>query len=222
MLVNVVHEVNKDGVHFKLWISYKASDTILSTSHIAGDLAYLRRLYAHDSAFDHTFTKRLPLVWMGSRKYPTTVLKTISQKFRPAFYLIGDENWDTWTSARGALLDGDQYYWSSQDPYRNPDSFNQLRHLAAKVRNARHNPDGSHKRWFAPIAPGFNTKLLGGSTCVPRKDGTTMRKLFSGNKASHPNGWVLISWNEIAEGTYVQPLQRYGSRYLKVISDLVH
>jgi hypothetical protein len=33
---------------------------------------------------------------------------------------------------------------------------------------------------------------------------------------------VLISWNEVAEGTYVQPLQRYGSRYLKVISDLVH
>ena len=222
MLVSVVHEVNRDGVHFKLWISYKASDTILSTSHIAGDLAYLRRLYAHDSAFDRTFSKRLPLVWTGSRKYSTTVLKTISQKFRPWFYLIGDENWDTWTSARGALLDGDQYYWSSQDPYRNPDSFAQLRHLAAKVRNSKQNPDGSKKRWFAPIAPGFNTELLGGTTCVPRKDGATMRKLFSGNQTSHPNGWVLISWNEIAEGTYVQPLQRYGSRYLKVISDLVH
>jgi hypothetical protein len=62
--------------------SAKASDTILSTSHIAGDLAYLRRLYAHDSAFDRP-SKRLPLVWTGSRKYSTTVLKTISQKFRP-------------------------------------------------------------------------------------------------------------------------------------------
>ena len=221
-LVSVVHEVNRDGIHFKLWISYKASDTILSTKHIAGDLAYLRRLYAHDSAFDHTFTKRLPLVWTGSRKYPNTVLKTISKKFRPSFYLIGDENWDTWTSARGALLDADQYYWSSQDPYRNPDSFTQLKHLAAKVRNSKQNPDGSKKRWFAPIAPGFNTELLGGSTCVPRKSGKTMRKLFAGNRASHPNGWVLISWNEIAEGTYVQPLQRYGSRYLNVVSDLVH
>ena len=111
---------------------------------------------------------------------------------------------------------------SSHETYGNPQSFTQLRHLATKVRNEKQNPDGSKKRWFAPIAPGYNSELLGGTTCVPRKDGTTMRKLFSGNKASHPNGWVLISWNEIAEGTYVQPLQRYGSRYLKVISDLVH
>jgi hypothetical protein len=222
MVVDVVHEVNKDGIKFKLWISYKASDTILTTNHIAGDLAYLRRTYAHDAAFDRTFSKRLPLVWMGSRKYPTSVLSTISKKFRPSFYLIGDENWDTWTSARGAVLDGDQYYWSSQDPYRNPASFTQIKHLAAKVRNSKGNPDGSKKMWFAPIAPGFNTILLGGSTCVPRKDGATLRKLFAGNKASHPNGWVLISWNEIAEGTYVQPLRRYGSHYLNVISDLVH
>ena len=222
MLVNVVHEVNHDGVSFKLWISYKSSDTVLTTSYIAGDLAYLKRHYAKDPAFDRSFSKRLPLVWMGSRKYSTTVLSTISKKFRPAFYLIGDENWDTWTSARGAVLDGDQYYWSSQDPYRNPNSFTQIKHLAAKVRQSKPNPDGSKKMWFAPVAPGFNTILLGGSTCVPRKDGTTLRKLFAGNKASRPNGWVLISWNEIAEGTYVQPLQRYGSRYLNVVWDLVH
>jgi hypothetical protein len=222
MLVNVVHEVNKDGVHFKLWISYKASDSILSTGHIAGDLAFLKRHYAKDPAFDRSFSHRLPFVWTGSRKYSTTVLSTIAHTFRPWFYLIGDETWDTWTSARGAILDGDHYYWSSQDPYRNPSSFTQLKHLAAKVRNSKPNPDGSKKMWFAPVAPGFNTKLMGGSTCVPRKDGATLRKLFKGNKASHPNGWVLISWNEITEATYVQPLQRYGKRYLNVIWDLVH
>ena len=222
MLVNVVHDVNNNGIAFKLWISYKASDSILSTSYISGDLTYLKRHYAGDPAFDHSFTNRLPLVWTGSRKYPTSVLSAVAQQFRSSFYLIGDENWDTWTSARGAVLDGDHYYWSSQDPYRNPASFTQLKHLAAIVRQSKPNPDGSRKMWFAPIAPGYDSILAGGSTCVPRKDGTTLHKIFNGNSASHPDGWVLISWNEITEGTYVLPMRRYGKRYLNVISNLVH
>jgi hypothetical protein len=221
MLVSVVHQVNKDGIPFELWIGYQASATHLTTGAIAGDLAYLRRVYKGDTAFDHSFTKRIPLIWVGSREYDVSVLGTIASKFRSTFYLIGDESPWSWTVKRGHRLDGNQYYWSSQDPYRNPASFDQIKHLANMVRNAGHNPDGSRKRWFAPVAPGYNSILNGGSTCVPRKDGATMKKLFAGNSRSNPDGWVLISWNEIAEATYVVPLRRYGGRYLKVIHNLV-
>ena len=48
-----------------------------------------------------------------------------------------------------------------------------------------------------------------------------MRKLFDRNKASKPDGWVFISWNEIAEGTYIVPLTRYGTRYLRTIGRII-
>jgi hypothetical protein len=220
-LVSVVHEVNRAGIPFKLWLGYQASDTHLRTTQIAGDLAYLRRTYHGDRAFDHSFTKRIPLVWVGSRDYPLATLGTIAKKFRSTFYLIGDESPSSWNAKRGHRLDANQYYWSSQNPYTNPASFDQIKHLANMVRSAGRNPDGSRKRWFAPVAPGYNSVLNGGSTCVPRKDGATLKKLFAGNSRSSPDGWVLISWNEITEATYVQPLRRYGGHYLTVIKGLV-
>jgi hypothetical protein len=48
-----------------------------------------------------------------------------------------------------------------------------------------------------------------------------MRSLFAGNSASHPDGWTLISWNEITEGTYVVPLLRYGKTYLNVLKSII-
>ena len=129
-------------------------------------------------------------------------------------YVMGETDGQPKDADWAASLDADQYYWSSQNPYTNAASFSQIAKLASMVRSSPANPDGSPKRWFAPFAPGFNTKLIGGSTCVPRNSLQTMQKLLAGNKASNPDAWVFISWNEIAEGTYVLPLQRYGRTYL--------
>jgi hypothetical protein len=213
-LVQAVNKVRAEGVPFQLWLSYEAADTIKSTSQIVGDLTYIRDRYGLNPAFDHSFTSRLPVVWTGSRKYGAGTLATVAQQLRSSIYLIGDENWKTWTAQRAASLDASTYYWSSQDPYGNPASFGQIKQLAGMVRASGPNPDGSAKRWFAPFAPGFNTKLLGGSSCVPRKGLQTLQTLYNGNAASNPDGWVLISWNEIAENTYVEPLRRYGRTYL--------
>jgi hypothetical protein len=48
-----------------------------------------------------------------------------------------------------------------------------------------------------------------------------MRRLFQGNLASQPDGWLLISWNEIAEGSYIVPLTRYGDAYLNVVRSII-
>jgi hypothetical protein len=213
-LVQAVNKVRAQGIPFTLWLSYEAADTIKSTSQIVGDLTYIRDRYGLNGAFDHSFTSRLPVVWTGSRKYGAGTLATVAQQVRSSIYLIGDENWKTWTAQRAASLDASTYYWSSQDPYNNPASFGQIKQLAGMVRASGPNPDGSAKRWFAPFAPGFNTKLLGGSSCVPRKGLQTLQTLYNGNAASNPDGWVLISWNEIAENTYVMPLRRYGRTYV--------
>jgi hypothetical protein len=47
-----------------------------------------------------------------------------------------------------------------------------------------------------------------------------MAALLDGNARSNPDDWVLISWNEIAEGTYVEPLQRWGTTYLDHVTRL--
>jgi len=224
-LVDAVHKVNAEGVPFKLWISYKASASMLSDAQISGDLTYLARQYGQDSAFDHSHSPRIMLIWQGSRKYSLSRIQTISNQFRKSFFLLGDENWTTWGDGRASHLDGNSYYWSSQDPYKNPQSFSQIRNLATMVRNGPLNPDGSKKLWFAPLAPGFDTIINGtGSKCVPRvgPNGTsTLANLYNGNKASNPDGWTLISWNEIAEATHIVPLQRWGWRELTSLSRLV-
>jgi hypothetical protein len=219
LMVDAVHKVNAEGIPFKLWLSYKASASVLPLSHIQGDLDYFLARYGHDSAFDRAQSSKLTIIWQGSRKYPTSALQTVSARYRSGARILGDET--NWSNARAPYLDGNAYYWSSQDPYGNPQSFDQLAALANEVHNSGTNPDGTRKVWIAPVTPGFDTQLEGGSTCVPRRNGQTLNALFKGNAATHPDGFALISWNEITEGTYIDPMTRYGSQDLNVLSGLI-
>ena len=218
-MVDAVHKVNSEGIPFTLWLSYKASAKILPTSAILGDLSYFVSTYGHDSAFDHSLSPKPTVIWQGSDKYAQSVLQTVGGRYRGALRLVGDEN--AWSTARAQYLDGDAYYWSSQNPWRNPQSFGQLGALAAAVRSSGSNPDGSGKLWIAPAAPGFDAQLLGRTSCVPRRGGNTLRKLIEGNAATSPNAWAIISWNEIAEGTYIDPMTRYGEQDLSVLSSMI-
>ncbi len=219
-VADAVRELNREGIPFKLWIQYKASDEVLPSDFILGDFAYLKRRYAGDSAFDTSYTGKPIVIWAGSRKYPVEVIKTVVQKYRRSFTFIGDENWRSWNPERAALFEGGSYYWSSQNPYTNPDSFHQLRVLADSVRSDA--STGSREGlWFAPLTPGYNSELGPGTTCVPRNDGETLRLLFQGNARTRPDGWTLISWNEIAEGTYVQPLRRWDDFFLDELRRLL-
>ena len=220
-MFTAVRKVNAEGIPFKIVISYKVAHAP-TADQIANDFAYLVRQYGNDAAYDHSYSSRPVLFWTGSRKYVAGDVASISARFRPNFFIVGDETAMTWGDGRSAHLDGNSYYWSTQNPHSNPRSFDQLKSLAATVRASGANPDGSRKLWFAPFTPGYNSQLLAtGSTCVPRNGGETMRLLFDGNSASSPDGWTFISWNEIAEGTYVEPMQRYGSQYLDLLGSLI-
>jgi hypothetical protein len=218
-MVNAVHKVNAQGIHFKLWLSYKASASILRTSTITNDLHYFVRKYGSDPAFDRAQAKRPTVIWQGSRKYPLATLATISKSFRGRLRILGDES--SWSAKRAAYLDGDAYYWSSQNPYANPQSFRQVAALAHAVRSGPRNANGTVKAWIAPVTPGYDKQLAGGTNCVPRKGGRTLRTVFDGNLASHPDAWGLISWNEITEGSYIDPMTRYGRQELDVVKTIV-
>ena len=218
---DAVHKVNAEGTPFKVMLNYKASATTLSTATITGDLAYFTNRYGADPALDHRYSTLPETIWTGSWKYSASELTTVSKAVRSKMYLIGDEKLSTWNATRAAQLDGASYYWSSQDPWNNRASFDQVKQLGDAV-HAGTNPDGRAKTWLAPFTPGYNSQLLyGTSTCVPRRDGQTMHELFRGNQASRPDGWMFISWNEIAEGTYIVPLTRYGEQYTNELKTVI-
>jgi hypothetical protein len=218
-MVEAVHKVNAEGIPFTLWLSYKASATVLAQSQIVADLGYFLATYGSDPAFDRVQSPKPTIIWQGSRKYPTSTLQAISAKYRSKLRILGDET--TWSPSRAPYLDGDAYYWSSQNPYDNPHSFGQLQGLAASVRASGANPDGTRKVWVAPFTPGFDKQLAGGSSCVPRHGGRTLKTLFDGNAATHPDDFGLISWNEITEGSYIDPMTRYGSQDLSMLQSVI-
>ena len=219
LMVDAVHKVNAEGIPFKLWLSYKASATVLPQSQIDADLGYFLSKYGNDPAFERVQSPKPTIIWQGSRKYPISALQAISTKYRPRLRILGDET--TWSPSRAPYLDGDAYYWSSQSPYSNPQSFQQLASLAASVRASGTNPDGSRKVWVAPFTPGYDKQLAGGSSCVPRYGGRTLKTLFDGNAATHPDDFGLISWNEITEGSYIDPMTRYGSQDLTMLQSII-
>jgi hypothetical protein len=209
-----------EGIPFSLVLSYKSSATTLPLSTIVADLTYYRDHYASDPA-QYTLNGEPVVILQGSHKYDDATLAAIDAAFGDTFRIIGDETPSSYTADRGASMYGVSYYWSTQDPYTNPASFGQLQELASTVRATPPNPDGEPKQWWAPFTPGYDGILLGDTTCIPRNDGQTMRTLFDGNATTRPDAWTFISWNEIAEGTYVDPLQRYGDRYLEVLREIL-
>ena len=111
------------------------------------------------------------------------------------------------------LVDGNAYYWSSVNPDRHPGYGRKLAAMAAAVH-------AHHGLWVAPFAPGFDARLVGGTSVVDRQDGRTLRREYATALSSSPDALALISWNEFSENTHVEPSQRHGTRYLDVLRDL--
>lgn len=197
---------------FTNWVSYKTS-SMPSTDEIINDLNFLYNEFNQEAGWERLDGK--PVVTLtGSRKYGDADLIKISNAVRDRMFLVGDESGSTLTDARLALFDGLTYYWSSQNPYTNAGSFTTIKNMGDKVHAAG-------KRWYAPVTPGYNSALIGGTTCVPRRNGDAMRALWNGNMGSNPDGWGFISWNEIAENTHIKPMQKWGSSSLNVLSELI-
>jgi hypothetical protein len=220
-MFDAVHTVNAEGHPFRLILNYQSSAKRLTPSQFTNDFNYFLTTYGTDKVLDHSYSTRPEVVMAGTWKYSNAALASISAQFRPRMYLIGDEKPASWNETRAKSLDGTSYYWSSENPNTNKSAFAKLTAFANVVRQTR-NPDGRAKTWLAPFTPGYNAMLLyHTSTCVARDNGLTMTKLYAGNSASKPDGWTLISWNEISEGSYVVPLSRYGNRYLDVLTALL-
>src|SRR4030095_6211347 len=96
------------------------------------------------------------------------------------------------------IVEGNAYYWSSV----NPDTFPGYAEKLTAMERVVHANGGL---WIAPSAPGFDARLIGGTTVVGRKNGETLQIEMSAAFQSSPDAIGLISWNEFSENSHVEP-----------------
>lgn len=220
LLVREVRAHNaRTGDHFALMLGYQGLDnsrTPRAASRIAADLDYFIRMYATDPAFSVPAYGTKPVVmFLNSRKFSVPSLTALLTSRRRALTFIGDEHGlASWQRGVAPLFDGDGWYWSAENPSTNRGAAKMLTGLADQIH-------AEHKLWFSPLSAGYNKSNFGiGGTCVPHRGGETLRTIYDANRVSNPDGWMLISWNEFLENTYVEPSVRSGSELLDAIRAL--
>ena len=199
---------------FRLGIVYEGLDfrrRPLPVATVRHDLERFAATFARNRAF--AIFDRPLVIWSGTWRYTNAQIRFATQSVRGRLLLLASAK-NTRDYARVApLVDGDAYYWSSVNPRHYPGYGRKLRGLGAAV----------HARgglWIAPAAPGFDARMVGGSSVVGRENGATLRRELNTAASSSPDAIGVISWNEFSENTFVEPSRAYGSRALEVIAEV--
>jgi hypothetical protein len=211
----VIDEATKAGV--KLILLYQGLDfdrLPLDPATVSGDLTWFLDRYGDAEAF-RIFGRPL-IVWSGTWGYKNSEIEGVRTAIGAPdkALLLGSERSAEAYQGRATLFDGDAYYWSSPDPLMTPRYQRRLDDLAQTVR-----ADGG--RWIAPAAPGFDARLIGGTSIVDRRGGETLRAAWSGALQTDPDVLGVISWNEYSENSYIEPSTTFGDKYLQLTHELI-
>ncbi len=220
-LVSAVNDFNNSHQQkFHLMIGYEGLNNARNprpNESIKNDWQYFINNYETNSAFQLPQYSTKPIfMFLDSRKFSVSDISAITTPYRNSLFILGDEHGITeWNRGVSSYFDGDGWYFSSQNPYTNAFSFTELKTLSNLLKS-------QGKLWFSPLSAGYNKSnfnLKGG--CVPRKGGQTLLLNYNGNKASNPDGWMYISWNEFLENTYIEPSVLYGNSYLQTLQAII-
>jgi hypothetical protein len=199
---------------FKLAIIYEGLDFYrkpLPVQTVANDLDYFSQHFAGRKPFA-LFSKPL-VIWSGTWKYSLQDIREVTQDRRGSLLILASErNLNRYQDLAG-VVDGNAYYWSSVNPDTNSGYASKLSQMGKAV----HQSGGL---WIPPAAPGFDARLIGGTTVVERNNGATFRTQISTALASSPDALGIISWNEFSENSYIEPSQKYGDTYLNILKEI--
>ncbi len=209
-LVKIAQDEN-----FKLGIIYQGLDynrNPIPAATVGSDLDYFIAHYASQPVFD-IFGKPL-FIWSGTWKFSTPDIASVAtQTRRDKVLLLASDRDVAGVQRLNGLIDGDAYYFSSV----NPDTFGNYQGKLNAMSQAVH---AMHGLWIAPAAPGFDARMIGGTTVVDRKNGQTLRIEMNAAWQSSPDAIGLISWNEFSENSYIEPSEKYGKQYLELLTTL--
>jgi hypothetical protein len=89
---------------------------------------------------------------------------------------------------------------------------------------------GQPKLWLATISPGWDDRR---SVCqadvrvantphkLDRAEGATYEATFQAAMQSNPDWLMVSSFNEWVEGSYIEPSEQYGDRYLRLTQEFI-
>ena len=205
-----------DEEKFKLAIIYQGLDFSrkpLPVTQVDADLSYFIEHYADDPVFS-LYEKPL-VIWSGTWEYSREDVQNVVLGKREHILILASEKNVDGYARLADLVDGDAYYWSSVNPDTFPNYAGKLTGMSAAV----HANGGL---WIAPASPGFDARLIGGTTVVDRNDGQTLQTQFNTAMQSSPDAIGLISWNEFSENSHIEPSENYDHRYLRVLANIRH
>ena len=212
----LAREARRQGL--KLVLLYQGLDfdrEPIDAPRIARDLQWFIERYGGDEVF-HVFGNEPAVVWWGTWKFSLAEIRQVRDQIGAPdrILLLGTEKDGESYRRRADLLDGDAYYWSSADPLTTPRYEQRLDGLGRRVAQDK-------GIWIAPVAPGFDARLVGGTSIVPRRDGATYRESWAGAVATKPSAVGIISWNEFSENSHIEPSREHGTEYLRLTRELV-
>ncbi len=202
--------------NFKLAMIYEGLDfnrNPLPLTTVANDLDYFIQHFAGRKPFE-LFSKPL-VIWSGTWKFTQEQIDQVTRDRRTSLLILASERNLAGYQKLAGYVDGNAYYWSSV----NPDTFSGYLNKLSQMSQAVHDNGGL---WIPPAAPGFDARLIGGTSVVDRKNGDTFRTQLATAVASSPDVLGIISWNEFSENSYIEPSKGYGSTYLNIISEINH
>ena len=197
---------------FKLAIIYQGLDfqrNPLPAEQVDADLSYFIEHFSEEQVFS-LYEKPL-VIWSGTWEFSREEVENVVLGKREHILILASERNVDGYMRLADQVDGNAYYWSSVNPDTFPGYFEKLTAMS----DAIHANGGL---WIAPAAPGFDARLIGGTTVVDRKDGETLRIQFNAAMQSSPDAIGLISWNEFSENSHIEPSELYDDRYLKVLA----
>ncbi len=198
---------------FTLGIVYQGLDFArrpLAVSKVASDLKTFAADYATNPVFD-IFGKPIVII-TGTGQFTLPQLTEIITPVNSRLTILASaKSVEEYRTVAPAVA-GNAYYWGAANPEKSwyP---KRLTEMADEVH-------ASKGLWLAPVAPGFDARLVGGSSVVGRAGGETLRKEFQAALSSRPDAIGIISWNEYSENTHIEPSTLYQDEALTVVAEM--